>query len=101
MLTIPRIKEIITPICQKYGVKAAYLFGSYARGEATEKSDVDLRIEPGNLRGMAFASLYVDMEDAIGFKVDILTTRQLPTAFLQHIKNEEILLYEQQNHAAA
>ena len=52
MLTIEKIKEIITPICKKYGVKRAYLFGSYARNEATEKSDVDIRIESGKIRGL-------------------------------------------------
>ena len=45
MLSIPRIRECIAPICKKYPIRKAYLFGSYARGNATEKSDVDLRIE--------------------------------------------------------
>ena len=59
MLTIEEIRDKITPICQKYGVKSAYLFGSYARGEATEKSDVDIRIEQGDLSGLSFCSFYV------------------------------------------
>ena len=40
MLTLEAIKDKITPVCRKYGVKRAYLFGSYARGEATAQSDV-------------------------------------------------------------
>lgn len=39
------IAAIIRPILQNYGVSRAYLFGSYARGEATEHSDIDLRID--------------------------------------------------------
>ncbi|MBO6210611.1 MAG: nucleotidyltransferase domain-containing protein, partial [Schwartzia sp.] len=45
MLTIDRIKRMIQPICEKYGVERLFLFGSYARNEATEKSDVDFRID--------------------------------------------------------
>ena len=47
MLTIPVIKERIAPICKEYEVKEAYLFGSYARGESTEDSDIDIRIDKG------------------------------------------------------
>lgn len=39
------IQAIIRPILQDYGVSRAYLFGSYARGEATGQSDIDLRID--------------------------------------------------------
>lgn len=45
MLSIAAIRDRITPVCQKYPIRKVYLFGSYARGNATEKSDVDLRIE--------------------------------------------------------
>ena len=42
-LSINDIKTKSTPICKNYDVAQAYLFGSYARGEATEDSDVDIR----------------------------------------------------------
>ena len=41
VLTIEEIKEKIRPICEKYRVVKLFLFGSYARGEATAESDVD------------------------------------------------------------
>ena len=44
---IESIRKIVSPIARKYGVKRVYLFGSYAKGLATEKSDVDLLIEKG------------------------------------------------------
>ena len=40
LLTIPAVKERIAPVCKAHGVAKVYLFGSYARGEATEESDV-------------------------------------------------------------
>jgi hypothetical protein len=41
--TIEEIKAIVEPIARKYGVARVYLFGSYARGDVIENSDVDFR----------------------------------------------------------
>ena len=51
MLTITEIKEAVTPICERYGVDKMCLFGSYARGEADDKSDVDLIHDGGKFIG--------------------------------------------------
>lgn len=49
---IEELKKIISPIAKKYHISKVYLFGSYARGDCDEQSDVDLRIEKGELRGI-------------------------------------------------
>ena len=46
--TIDEITAAVKPIAEKYGIDKVWLFGSYARGEATEKSDVDLLISYQN-----------------------------------------------------
>ena len=94
ILTIEEIKEAVCSIAPKYGIDRAYLFGSYARGEATEKSDVDIRIDPGLMKGLEFGGFYADLEDIFERKIDLLTTKQLDENFLANIKNEEILLYD-------
>ena len=38
---VEEIKSIVLPVAQKYQLRAVYLFGSYARGTATENSDID------------------------------------------------------------
>ena len=43
---VDEIARIVRPIAQRYGLRAVYLFGSYARGAATEDSDIDLLIDP-------------------------------------------------------
>ena len=43
--TIDQIKAIVTPIAEKYHLPAIYLFGSYARGTATDGSDIDLLVD--------------------------------------------------------
>ena len=92
--TIEEIKSIVVPIARAHSVGRIYLFGSYDRGEANVSSDVDLRIVKGNLRGLvALAALHEDLEDALGKKVDLLTTGSLEYEFLQRIAKEEIIIY--------
>lgn len=96
-MTIEEIQRAVEPIAKKYGVERVYLFGSHARGDANESSDVDLRIDKGNLRGMfALCGLYTELEAALKSKVDVLTTGSLDDEFLNRIKKEEVLLYGKQ-----
>lgn len=93
-MTMEEIKNTVQPIAKKYGVKRIYLFGSYARGDTTEHSDIDLRVDKGTLRGMfALCELYTELEEALHMKVDMLTTGSLDEDFLNRIKDEEILIY--------
>ena len=93
--TLYEIREIVSKLAAQYGAKRVYLFGSYARGEATKNSDVDLRVDKGNLRGMfALGALYSDLEDSLGKDLDLLTTGSLDQQFLDQIAGEEIVLYD-------
>lgn len=92
--TIPQLRSIIAPLAKAYGAERVCLFGSYARGDMTEKSDIDLRIDKGRIRGLALAGLLTDLEDALGLPVDLLTTSSLDEAFLSAIKKDEVILYE-------
>lgn len=93
--SINELKSIITPIAVQYGLDRVYLFGSYARRCATKDSDIDLRVDKGKLKGLfELGALYCDLEDALGKELDLLTTGSLDQAFLDHISNEEVLLYD-------
>lgn len=95
---IEGLKSAIKPIAEKYGVSRVFLFGSYARGEATSQSDIDLRIDKGTLRGFfALSGMHLDLEEVLKAKVDLLTTGSLEDGFLRGIKGEEVLLYERQS----
>lgn len=92
--TINEIKNIVAPIAKAHDVDRIYLFGSYARGEATPDSDIDLRVDKGNLKGLfALGALYADLEDGLGKKLDLLTTGSLEQRFMQSIAKEEVLIY--------
>lgn len=92
--TIDEIKTIAGPIAKQYGVAALYLFGSYARGEATPQSDLDFRIEKGNLRSLLqLAGFQLDLEEHFSKNLDVLTTQMLTPQFLSSIRPEEVLIY--------
>lgn len=96
MLTIEEIKAATAKVGQKYHIKNAYLFGSYARGEAREDSDIDIIIDDGgNVRSLLqLSGLRLDLIDALGgTEVDILTMDGVLPRFFELIKNDRILLY--------
>ena len=94
--TIDEIKSIAAPIAKQHGVAALYLFGSYARGEATSASDLDFRIEKGELRSLLqLAGFQLDLESSFSKKLDVLTTQMLTPQFLRSIRPEEVLIYAQ------
>ena len=94
MLSIPRIRECIAPICKKYPIRKAYLFGSYARGNATEKSDVDLRIEGDIKSFFMLGGIYSELSDALGTELDLLSRLPDSEAFKKNLRKDEVLLYE-------
>ena len=94
MLSIPRIQECIAPICKKYPIQKAYLFGSYARGNATEKSDVDLRIEGDITSFFMLGGIYSELSDALGTELDLLSRLPDSEAFKKNLRKDEVLLYE-------
>ncbi len=94
MLTISQIKKIIAPICKRYGVKAVYLFGSYARGEAGENSDVDIRIEPGDIDDLFKLSAFrQDLVESLQYEVDIVSKLPEDDVFRRELARDEVLLY--------
>lgn len=93
---INTIAEAVQDVVRDYDVQAAYLFGSYARGEAAETSDVDLRLECGP--SMTFGILYriqKRLEESLDRGVDIVTCRpeHMRPRFRDRIQRDEVLLY--------
>lgn len=94
--TVDEIKALATPVAKRHGVAALYLFGSYARGEATPDSDLDFRVEKGRVRSMfELGGLYDDLERVFHKNMDIMTTQMLSPQFLADIRTEEVLIYAQ------
>lgn len=74
------IQRRVLPIVEKYRIPAMYLFGSYARGEATEDSDLDFLVDTTGTdltSLLRLGALYCDLEDAFGKAIDLVTVRSI------------------------
>ena len=98
ILTIDEIREKIRPICAAHKIQKLWLFGSYARGEAREDSDVDVYAETDrSMKLLDLVAFHLDIEEALAKEVDIIT--RIPTEypiFTKYIEREKVLLYESQ-----
>ena len=98
ILSIDEIRDKIRPICEKYKIEKVWLFGSYARGEAREDSDVDLHMKaPKGIGLFGLSGIYADLEEALGKEIDLIT--RIPEEnkiFRRYVERDEILLYDRQ-----
>jgi predicted nucleotidyltransferase len=94
--TIEEIAALVAPIAKEYGVGRLMLFGSYARGDATPESDIDLRIaDRGSLRGLfRLSGFQLELTEKLNKNVDVLPTDSLSSNFMSRIEREEIAVYE-------
>lgn len=76
ILTVQQIKDICSDIFANYEIEYCYLFGSYAKGRATELSDVDLLISTP-ISGIRFFDLVESIREGLKKKVDVLSYEQL------------------------
>ena len=96
--TLQEIRRIAAPVAGAHGVDSLRLFGSYARGEATAKSDLDFVISRGEVTSLfKLAGLQTALADAFHKKVDILTEDSLEPDFKATIRADEVTIYERQH----
>ena len=98
-ISIPYIKKCLREILEKSkkneDINKAYLFGSYARGEETSLSDVDIRLEVNdNFTLFDLTEIAYNLEEKLNKKVDIITSENLDELLYEEIKKEEICIYE-------
>lgn len=102
VLPIDSIRLMILPIVRKFDVSRVVLFGSYARGEATFRSDVDLLIECNSIRNMKdYLDLQEGFERALGKNVDMIMTDALQSdttraakRLIDNIERDKVVVYE-------
>ena len=97
IISVEQIKEKAIQILRKYPVDKAILFGSYAKGEATNKSDIDLYIDTnGELRGLDFVGLLEILVDALGADIDLIDKSHIEpdSLIIQEIEDGGVVIYE-------
>jgi len=91
---LKEITPLIVMTLKKHGVKKAGIFGSYARGDQEETSDVDIVIEPPKNIGLGFVTINLELEDKLKRKVDLLTYRSINALLRKRILKEEVRILE-------
>ena len=94
--SISEISTLVAPVAAEFGVHKLSVFGSYARGDKTDKSDIDFHIiDRGSLRGLfRLAAFEIALEELLEIPVDVVTTGGLFDDVRENVQREEIVVYE-------
>jgi len=92
--TLAWIKKKVLPILKKHAVKRAAIFGSFARGEAKKKSDVDILIEYKGKNKSLFdlVDLKSDLEETLHRKVDVITYNSIYWRIRDQVLAEQVVI---------
>ncbi|MDK2789514.1 MAG: uncharacterized protein PWP15_21 [Methanothermococcus sp.] len=96
MKTLNEVKKILLEhkkeLKEKYKVKKMGIFGSYARGEQTEKSDIDIMVEFYETPSLIeFIEMEYYLSDLLGIKVDLITKNSIKNPYLKESIEEDLL----------
>jgi predicted nucleotidyltransferase len=97
ILSIEEIKSYIIPVVERYPIVRVILFGSYARGDASVDSDVDLVVDScGRLRNRKIFALGGELLDVLPVKVDVYDILEIsnPSIMYENIQKEGLIIYE-------
>ena len=77
-------------LVREYGVKRLALFGSYARNDQSEDSDVDILVEVDPSIGLGFVELAERIEGALGIRAEVVSRRAIKPRYWEVIKEDLI-----------
>ena len=84
------LREQRAELSGRYPIRRLALFGSWARGDAREDSDVDVLVEVDPSIGLGFIDLAQELELALGRHVDLVSRRAIKPAYWKRIEPELI-----------
>ena len=86
-------RQEIIEIVARHGANNVRIFGSAVRGEATPESDIDLLVDTGSDISSWFpAGLIIDLQELLGWRVEVVTERGLNPFLREHVLREAIPL---------
>jgi predicted nucleotidyltransferase len=86
-------RDEILQVCAKYGARNVRVFGSVARGEADEQSDIDLLVEfEPNRSLLNHAGLWVELQELLRVKVDVVSAHGFKPRIRERVLQEAIPL---------
>lgn len=92
--SIAELIDLIVPIISQYDIDSAFIFGSYARGEADEKSDLDIGVDASRVRTFILGDLIYRLEKELSLQVDVIPLDMMTPEFLRDIEKDAVTIYE-------
>lgn len=95
--TIANVQASLVPVFHDYGISRAVLFGSVAKGTATEQSDLDLLVD-SKLHGLKFVGFMEAVRRAVGMPVDVFDVTHIEkgSRIEREIRSTGVTIYEKQ-----
>lgn len=84
-----RLAAMLPGLRAKYGVRSLAIFGSYARGEQTPESDLDVLVQFERTPDLyAFGEMALDLEEALGIRMDLFTRSTLKPRMVPRVDRD-------------
>jgi predicted nucleotidyltransferase len=87
---VSTLRQQKAALCGRYPIRRIAVFGSWARGEQTDGSDVDILVDVAPTIGLDFVSLAEELETLLGMRVDLVSARAIRPALWAEIEPELI-----------
>jgi uncharacterized protein len=85
---LEKLRNYMPELQRKYPISNLGIFGSYARGEATENSDIDIAVDISGPMGLNFIAMANEIEDLFGIKVDVVPKRSIKPGYLPYVEKD-------------
>ncbi len=87
---LQKLRDHKADLQKKYPLKSIALFGSYARGEETPESDIDLLVDFNGPIGIEYVDLLIDIENLLNQKIDLVSNRAVKPHYRPYIEEDAI-----------
>ena len=95
LMSTQQMTQQIAEYFKTQPVQKAWIFGSFARGEETPDSDVDILIVPDQMVGLfKLSGMHLDLQELLKMRVDLVTDKGLLTTARKSVDRDKILIYE-------
>jgi uncharacterized protein len=90
---LQKLQEHRPELQRKYPVSRLGVFGSYARGEASANSDIDIAVEMSAPMGLNFVAMANEIEELFGIKTDVVPKRSIKAAYLPFVEKDIVYVW--------
>ena len=87
---VEKLKQVKPELERKYPITSIGVFGSYARGEANQKSDIDIVVDIDGTMGLSFVAMADEIEAILGIKTDVIPMRSIKPEYLPFIEKDVV-----------